>query len=300
MMTATATEDLEKLLSAGQLPALPQSAIALLQLSQNPNAGPPEFSKPIEADPGLMGQVLKFVNSSYFGFSREIGSVQQALTLVGTRAITNFALWNAVFSVIPNPKFGPFDLKGLWQDSLRRALLARGLGKQMKLPNAEDLFAGALLQDMAIPLLLKEMPEQYQILVERRASEGRRLSGLERDAFGWDHADAAAWLAQKWCLPVEFVDLIRDHTQLEGLLEQGTSARSGSCVALASMLPSCADQDWNEKLEFTSGFERLTTGQGVDLDALLEEVDTKTADFAPLLKLPVPARSLTEYWASEE
>jgi len=66
------------------------------------------------------------------------------------------------------------------------------------------------------------------------------------------------------------------------------------------MLPSCADQDWNEKLEFTSGFERLTTGQGVDLDALLEEVDTKTADFAPLLKLPVPARSLTEYWASEE
>jgi HD-like signal output (HDOD) protein len=39
-----------------------------------------------------MGQVLKFVNSSYFGFSREIMSVQQGLTLVGTRAVTNFAL----------------------------------------------------------------------------------------------------------------------------------------------------------------------------------------------------------------
>ncbi len=299
MPTVTATQDLEKLLSAGQLPALPQSAIALLQLSQDPQAGPSEFAKPIEADPGLMGQVLKFVNSSYFGFSREIGSVQQALTLVGTRAIANFALWNAVFSVIPNPKFGPFDLKGLWQDSLRRALLARGLGKQMRLPNAEDLFAGALLQDMAIPLLLKEMPEQYQELVERRTAEGRRLSGLEREAFGWDHADAAAWLAQKWSLPTEFVDLIRDHTQLEELLQQGSAAAGGACVALASLLPSCTDQSWDEKPLFSDGFERLIAGTTVNLGELLEEVDSKTADFAPLLKLPIPTRTLTAYWNEE-
>ncbi|WP_237607233.1 HDOD domain-containing protein [Roseimaritima sediminicola] len=300
MSTVTATEDLEKLLSAGQLPALPQSAIALLQLSQDPQAGPVEFARPIEADPGLMGQVLKFVNSSYFGFSREIGSVQQALTLVGTRAIANFALWNAVFSVIPNPKFGPFDLKGLWQDSLRRALFARGLGKQLRLPNAEDLFAGALLQDMAIPLLLKEMPEQYQDLVQRRAAEGRRLSGLEREAFGWDHADAAAHLAQKWSLPTEFVDLIRDHTHLDALLDQGTPAVGGACVALASLLPSCVDATWEERALFVAGFERLISGTSVDLPALLEEVDEKTSDFAPLLKLPVPKRTLMSAWKEDQ
>ncbi len=126
---ATTTTALDDVFHAEVLPALPHSAITLLQLSQNPESGPMEFTKPIEGDPGLMGQVLKFVNSSYFGFRNEIMSVQQALTLVGTRAITNFALWNAVFSVIPNPKFGPFDLKSLWQDSLRRALFARQLGK---------------------------------------------------------------------------------------------------------------------------------------------------------------------------
>ena len=72
----TITTQLEDVFHAEVLPALPHSAITLLQLSQDPDSAPAEITKPIEADPGLMGQVLKFVNSSYFGFSREIMSVQ--------------------------------------------------------------------------------------------------------------------------------------------------------------------------------------------------------------------------------
>lgn len=297
MTTTTDSTALEDVFRTEVLPALPHSAIALLQMSQRGDAGPADFAKPIEADPGLMGQVLKFVNSSYFGFSREIMSIQQALTLVGTRAITNFALWNAVFSVIPNPKFGPFDLKALWQDSLRRALFARLLGRSLKLPKAEDLFAGALLQDMAIPLLLKELPDQYHGLVERRRSEGRRLSGLEKEMFGWDHADAAALLAQRWNLPDDFVSLIARHTHLPELLAGGEATRGEACVALASQLPSCSDEDWEEQADFIDGFQQLT---GRTLPALLElmtEVDVAIVDFAPMLKLPVPKKSLSEFLA---
>ena len=295
MSTATQSTALEDVFRTEVLPALPHSAIALLQLSQRDDAGPADFARPIEADPGLMGQVLKFVNSSYFGFSREIMSVQQSLTLVGTRAITNFALWNAVFSVIPNPKFGPFDLKALWQDSLRRALFARKLGRALKLANAEDLFAGALLQDMAIPLLLKELPQQYEALVLRRAQEGRRLSGLESEVFGWDHADAAAMLAQRWNLPEEFVLLIGRHTQLDELLAGGETEHSGACVALASLLPTCSDDTWDEQSEFTDGFVKLSGWNSGRLQELFSEVDEATAEFAPLLKLPSPKTLLVQH-----
>src|SRR6056297_2452372 len=247
-MPSTTTPSLDDVFHSEVLPALPHSAINLLRLSQQPDAGPREFAKPIEADPGLMGQVLKFVNSSYFGFNREIMSVQQALTLIGTRAITNFALWNAVFSVIPNPKFGPFDLKSLWQDSLRRALFAKSLGRWLQVGNHEDLFAGALLQDMAIPLLLKELPAEYESLVQRRAEEGRRLSGLEQELFGWDHAEAAAVLARKWNLPEAFVLLIAGHTDLPENHE--TDHPESAIVAVASLLPSCSEEDWKEQDSF--------------------------------------------------
>jgi len=299
-MTPTTLDNtsLEAVFHADVLPALPHSAIGLLQLSQKEDAGPTDFAKPIEADPGLMGQVLRFVNSSYFGFSREIMSIPQAITLVGSRAITNFALWNAVFSVIPNPKFGPFDLKALWQDSLRRAIFARKVGRLLKLDNAEDLFAGALLQDMAIPLLLKELPEQYETLVQRRAEEGQRLSGLERELFGWDHAEAAAMLASRWKLPEEFVSLIKQHTHLEQLLGGTAVDRAAACVALASTLPSCSDENWSELPTFAAGFEQLTGLPVEQMKTILEEVDEQTKEFAPLLKLPVPARSLWQFFES--
>lgn len=296
MSTSAQPIALETVLAAAQLPALPQSAIALLQLSQQPDQGPADFAKPIEADPGLMGQVLRFVNSSYFGFSREIGSIQQAITLVGVRSITNFALWSAVFSVIPNPKFGSFDLKGLWQDSLRRALFARRLGKQLRLPEAEDLFAGALLQDMALPLLLKQLPEEYEQMMVRRSGEGVRLSSIEREVFGWDHAEAAAVLARNWKLPESFANLIQNHTSLENLLAAGSAAYGPACVALASLLPSTSDEGWPEREWLIDGYRRLTHESEATLLVLLEETDSSAADFAPLLKLPTPRQSLADHW----
>jgi HD-like signal output (HDOD) protein len=263
-----------------------------LELSKDPANGPADYAKPIESDAGLMSQVLRFVNSSYFGFSREIACVQQAITLVGVRTVKNFALWNAVFSVVPNPTFGPFDLKNLWQDSLRRAVFARLLGRLLKLHNAEDLFAAALLQDIAIPMLLKSLPEQYENLIRRRTEDKMRISSLERETFGWDHAEAAAALVRSWHLPEEFAVLIERHPSLEELLGCNPPKLDASCVALAALLPACKDEDWSELNEFISGLEKLAPGSSDRLSEFLELTDKQFTDFAPMLKLPCPPTSL--------
>ena len=94
MTTVNTPFQLDKLLGRAQLPALPQSAIRLLELLQDPDNGPHEFAVPIESDPGLTGQVLRFVNSSYFGFAmksaalswlfRWLGSVPSRTSRCGT------------------------------------------------------------------------------------------------------------------------------------------------------------------------------------------------------------------------
>jgi len=285
---------LKSLLAGAQLPALPQSAIRLLELAQDPENGPAEFAVPIEADPGLTGQVLRFVNSSYFGFSREISNVKLAITLVGIRTIKNFALWSAVFSLMPNPKSGKFDLKSLWQDSLRRALFSRAVGKLLGQKDSEDLFAAALLQDMAIPLLSKELGEKYQAVIEKR-TEGKRLSELEKETFGWTHANAGAVIARGWSLPETFAELIEAHVDLDQYLGNVKENPGPVAVGLSALLPASSDDNWTDAAQFEKVYTQVVQ-DGPSIPELFAQIDIDYEEFAPVLKLAKPATSLVEVY----
>jgi HD-like signal output (HDOD) protein len=286
--------ELKKILSMAQLPGLPQSAIRLLELSQDPTNGPAEFASPIEVDPGLTGQVLRFVNSSYFGFAREISSVKMAITLVGIRTIKNFALWSAVFSLMANPKCGPFDLKSLWQDSLRRALFARALAKILGMKEAEDTFAAALLQDMAVPVLAKESPQVYVKLLESRKQGQIRLSSLENQVFGWNHAQAGGMMARHWNLPEDFAHLIENHTEIEQLIQQTAEAPDKAAVAMSALLPAIADPVWTECQQFESYYEKINPGNSPTIMELLSQIDREFEQFAPLMKISTAVKSLAD------
>ncbi len=286
--------DLKRILAGAQLPALPQSAIRLLELSQDPHNGPAEFAFPIEADPGLTGQVLRFVNSSYFGFSREISSVKLAITLVGIRTIKNFSLWSAVFSLMPNPKCGPFDLKLLWQDSLRRALFARHVAKLLGAKEPEDAFSAALLQDMAVPLLAKEASQLYTKLIQSRNDGKVRLSAIEQQVLGWTHAEAAGMMARQWNLPEAFAVLIEHHHQATQLAGQSQVEPATMSVALSALLPAAADAEWLECGQFESVFQAAVPQGGTGLPEVLHQVDEQFREFAPVMKLAEPGSSLVE------
>jgi HD-like signal output (HDOD) protein len=294
-LIAMKSTNLKKLLADVQLPALPQSAMHLFELSQDPDNGPQEFAIPIEADPGLTSQVLKFVNSSYFGFANEISSIQQAITLVGVKTIKNFALWSAVFNILPNPHCGPFDLQVLWRDSLRRGLFARRLGQALGLKDAEELFAAGLLQDMAIPLLAQQLPEDYAEMLVERADSPQRLSQLELDRFGWTHGEAGALIAQQWQFPAEFADLIDQHTALESLVASGDASVAELAVALSAALPSSADDAWTEYEVFAAVFQKIAKPQTPNMIEILEFIDSQFAEFAPVMNISTTTKTLADF-----
>lgn len=289
--------DLRKILARAQLSALPQSAVRLLELAQDPSKGATEFAAPIESDPGLAGQVLRFVNSSYFGFAREISSVKLAITLVGVRTIKNFALWSAVFSLMPNPRCGPFDLKQLWQDSLRRGLFARAAAKLLGVKEAEEAFSAALLQDMAVPLLAKELPDVYVKLLAARDQGRLRLSALEDHAFGWTHAQAAAVMARQWNLPDDFAFLIQNHLAAETLEGRGKCDPRLAAVAMSALLPTVADPMWHESSRLERIYDKARPARAPSLPELLAQVDKEFAGFAPVLKISLPPKSMVDCYA---
>lgn len=288
--------NLDELLTVEQLPAMPQTAIRLLDLSKDPTAGPTEFAIPIETDPGLTVQVLRYVNSSYFGFRNEITSIKQAITLVGVRAIKNFVLYNAVFSMIPNPRCGWFDLRSLWQDSLRRALFARQMGRLLGMKEAEETFAAALLQDMAVPLLTREVPQAYTRLFGARTDSANRvrLSRLERHVFGWDHAQAAGIMARRWELPEEFATLIENHLGIERFVDQAGTEPGKTSVSLSALLPTTGDEGWSECKQFEEFYDAITPPAADSAREMLNKIDEEFAEFAPVLRIALPKVALSD------
>jgi len=294
--TAPATVDLEEILAVEPLPGMPQTAVRLVRLSQDPANGPAEFAVPIEADPGLTVQVLRLVNSSYYGFRSQISSVKQAIALLGIRTIKNFVLWHAIFSVIPNPRCCLFDLMALWRDSLRRALFARGLSKLLGAPDVEEAFAAGLLQDMAIPLLARRTPEAYgKFFFARCTSKHRvRLSQLEQHAFGWNHAMAAGIVARKWQLPETLVLLIQGHLDVEQQPVPSSSNLGKLAVAMSALLPADDDLIWPELPKLEAAYAQVRPRQGPSTADLLRKVDDQFTDMAQLLRVPRPRTTLVD------
>lgn len=298
MVEKNSLEELRKVLNVAQLPAMPHSALSVLQLDNDlAKVDINDLVRPIEADPGLASQVLKFMNSSYFGFQNAISNVKQGIALVGIRIVKNFVLWKAVFSLIPKSKNNYFDVSLLWQDSLRRAMFSRFILTELRKGDPELAFAGALLQDMAVPILMKQKPQEYaDFFAILNRHPGQQLSMLEKNTFGWTHADAAGMLSRNWKLPEALCDLIENHLLIETLIRQEKPKPSNNVVALSSMMPIGAEEDWAEKTYFMGYFERLFPDQNDLLAKTFAKLDKEYEQYASILQLPQPKRTMMSYF----
>jgi HD-like signal output (HDOD) protein len=297
MSKESALEELRRILVAGQLPAMPQSAVSVLKLENDiTRVNINDLSRPIEADPGLAAQVLKFLNSSAFGFQSTISNIRQGIALVGIRIIKNFVLWKAVFSLIPRSKTSSFDVAVLWQDSLRRAMFARFLLLETKKGDPEMAFAGALLQDMAVPLLLKVKATDYGHVLDTLAQNpGKRLSELEDEYFGWTHADASFILGQHWKLPEILTDLTSNHLNAEDVPPCFDQHPERAVVGLSALLPSVALAEWHDRALFVQNFESCFPGKSQLYAILFDKVDREFDQYAALLQITPPKQSLFTY-----
>lgn len=297
MSKESAYEELRRILIVGQLPAMPLSAVSVLKMDNDlTKVNINDLARPIEADPGLAAQVLKFLNASAFGFQSTISSIRQGIALVGIRIIKNFVLWKAVFSLIPKSRTGSFDVALLWQDSLRRAMFARYLLLEIKRGDPEMAFAGALLQDMAVPLLLKLKTAEYSHVLDSLSSDpGKRLSELEEEFFDWNHADASLILGQHWKLPAMLIDLTSKHLHTAEIGTDFAQYPERAVVALSALLPSIVQAEWQDRQLFASAFEMCFPGKAQLYATLFDKVDREFGQYASLLQIATPKQSLFTY-----
>ena len=73
------------MLEMSSFPSMPRAGIKLRALLNEEDAPVTEIEKILRHDPGLAANVLRLANSAYFGLSQKVGSLKQAVMLLGVK-----------------------------------------------------------------------------------------------------------------------------------------------------------------------------------------------------------------------
>ncbi len=199
-----------------ELPALPATAARILQLAADPRANARQLADIIEQDPGLAAQVLRYANSSLYGYAGSINNLQTAIARVlGFEYVLNLALGFSIGKSLRVPLDGPFGLDAFWKHAVYAArlveLLARQLPKKLRPPRGTAYLAG-LLQNLGRLVLGHTFQPEFFILNRfAQANPDMPTCELEKHVLGVTHDQIGAWLMEAWNLPAELVVAVRHH-----------------------------------------------------------------------------------------
>ncbi len=193
------------------LPTLPSVANSLMSMTQSLQTSATEVGELISKDQALTTRVLKLVNSAYYGFPKQISTVNHAVVILGFSRVKNIVLAASVFGIKNQEQPEKFDPPAFWRHSLGTAVCARTLSKEVHRGEHEEAFVCGLLHDIGKVVLSQVSPKDYDSALEIAERKSCLVGDAEMEVFGLDHAEVGSWLAERWKLPPAVQTAIRRH-----------------------------------------------------------------------------------------
>ena len=197
-----------------ELPTIPPILVQLNKVLADPSSCAPDVARLIEDDQVLTTRILKLVNSAYYGFSRKITTVKQAVVIIVYRNIRNLVLTAKSFDIYKScyRKLRTlFDINLLWKHSLGTAVIARNIGEFVSYPDKETLFVGGLIHDIGkvveFSCLPDYIPEIFKLVNENNLS----MWAAEQKLFHITHAEIGKVLGDMWDFPEVLEHMIAYH-----------------------------------------------------------------------------------------
>jgi HD-like signal output (HDOD) protein len=198
------------------LPALPEVVTRVQGLIQDSNVDMNKVADVISGDPSILAQVLKVVNSAYYGLPAEITKVRMAVAFLGLNEVYRIVLSLAVVNNLAIKEKKAID--AFWFHSFFTATCAKQLAKQFEpLLSYEELWPAAMLHDIGRLVYLKFYPDHYAALTDHCTKHGCTFSEAEAQLAYPQSAYLGTLLCNHWRLPKQAKIACEFHT-LQDLL----------------------------------------------------------------------------------
>lgn len=192
------------LVSLPSLPALLMEALRYTDPSGNQNLT--QLIDKISQDPAMVVRILRITNSSFYGMSREISSLRQAVVLLGLNRVRDM-LVSVCFSKMLTVWHKDFDYPLFLHHSMAVADFTRQLALYIHM-GEDNAFTAGLLHDIGIMVIVLLFPNDFSRIVNE--PHLNRVEA-ERQILGFDHMEIGGKAARYWNLPLLIQEAIEQH-----------------------------------------------------------------------------------------
>jgi c-di-GMP phosphodiesterase len=139
------------------IPANRLAQMRMMAALQDPGCAPDDLEHAISSDLQLSIRLLRWINSAYFLLPRRVGSVREALMLLGVRNVRSWALLMTLAGIEDHPG-------ELIRTAMTRAKMCELVAKALDRPDADAHFTVGLFSvvdafmDTSMPDVLRELP----------------------------------------------------------------------------------------------------------------------------------------------
>jgi putative nucleotidyltransferase with HDIG domain len=201
-----------KVKNLAKISTLPNIAFKVMDLVENPRTSVSVLANIISADHILTARVLKLANSAYYGFPKQISTINLAVVVLGFNALRDLVFGISVIDQFSASQFeDDLDVTQFWRHALFVGSGAKFLSKFLDYPVCGEVFVAGLLHDIGYPVLLQYFPDYFESARKYSLKKNLSFHEAEQKVLGFDHAEVGAWLAKGWNLPDKIVQAIRFH-----------------------------------------------------------------------------------------
>jgi HD-like signal output (HDOD) protein len=211
------------------LPSISEVAHALITTLNDDSVSVSEVRNIIASDPALTAKLLRLANSAQFGLPRGIGTLDDAISMVGMAKVRTLSLGTCLNESFPTlPGLARQDF---WKSSMACAGYAQWLASHLGVDVQVAWLTGLMLR--LGELLIGEANPDTLLEIERMPHLPGGRWEREKRLVGFSEGEITAELARRWNFPMQMVQALQRSS--DPITEQAFS-RLGSIVHLAGLL----------------------------------------------------------------
>lgn len=196
-----------------KLPSLPNVVVEILRNFENENIDVTTLANNIANDQALVARVMRVANSPFFGLSGQVGTIFEAISVLGFNNLRGLVTAAAFINTFPRLN-KEFDWGSFWRHSIATAVCAKILAKRVG-QHPETAFTAGLLHDIGKLVMGVYFPESFNRMLNVESASTAESLQTERDDLGLDHAELGREVANRWHFPLAIREAIGQHHMSE-------------------------------------------------------------------------------------